>query len=92
VSIYGEVYRKDSRKRCILSLEWKTKEWWQCGSDVCRMVRRWNTKMWMRLTEKMGEFISKVGCCMLTKTICNFDRWTSGWSGYGDNRWESSIV
>jgi len=28
VSIYGEIYGgKDLRKRCVLSLEWKEKEW-----------------------------------------------------------------
>jgi len=28
-------------------------------------------QMWMRLTERMREFIRKVGCCMLKRTVCN---------------------
>jgi len=40
----------------------------------------------MRLTERVREFIPKEGCCMLKRTICNFERWGSTWSGYGDNR------
>jgi len=27
--------------------------------------------MWMRLTERMREFIPKVGCRMLKRTVCN---------------------
>jgi len=26
--------------------------------------------MWMRLTERMREFILKAGCCMLNRTVC----------------------
>jgi len=29
-------------------------------------------KVWMRLTERMREFIPKVGCCMLKRTVSNF--------------------
>ena len=71
-------------------------DWWwqtwrgQCGSDLCRIVRRWKTRMWMRLTERVREFIPKAGCRMLKRTVCNFERWWSRWSGYGDNRRGSS--
>jgi len=64
---------------------WWQRWWWQCGSDLCRVVRRWKNRMWMRLTEKVREFIPKAGCCMLKKTVCNFERWESRWSGYGDD-------
>jgi len=70
---------------------WWQRWWWQCGSDLCRVVRRWKTRMWMRLTERVREFIPKAGCCMLKRTVCNFERWESRWSGYGDNRrWSST--
>jgi len=70
---------------------WWQRWWWQCGSDVCRVVR-WKTRMWMRLTERAREFIPKVGCCMLKRTVCNFERWGSRWSGYVDNRRGSSTA
>jgi len=95
VSIYGEVYGgKDLRKWCISSLEWKRGviDGDRGGSDLCRVVRRWKTRMWMRLTEKIREFIPNAGCCMLKKTVCNFERWGSRWSGYGDNRRGSSTA
>jgi len=70
---------------------WWWQRWrWQCGSDQCRVLRRWNTRMWMRHTERMREFIPKAGCCMLKKTVCNFEIWESRWSKYCDNRRGSS--
>ena len=27
---------------------WWQRWWWQCGSDMCRVVRRWKTRMWMK--------------------------------------------
>jgi len=48
--------------------------------------------MWMRLTERVREFIPKAGCCMLKRTVCNFERSGSRWSGYGDNRRGSSTA
>ena len=38
------------------------------------------------------EFIPKAGCCMLKRTVCNFEWWGSRWSGYGDNRRGSSTA
>jgi len=52
---------------------------------LCRVVRSWKTRMWMRLTERVREFIPKAGCRMLKRTVCNFERWGGRWSGYGDN-------
>jgi len=83
-SIYGEVYGgKDLRKRCVKKRRsdclWK-RWWWQCGSDLCRLVRRWKTRMWMRLTERVREFIPKAGCRMLKRTVCNFETWGGRWS------------
>jgi len=46
----------------------------------------------MRLTERLREFIPKAGCCMLKRTVCNFERCGSRWSGYGDNRRGSSTA
>jgi len=54
------------QKRSDLWWQWW---WWQCGSDLCRVVRREKTRMWMRLTERMRESIPKVGCCMLSVQI-----------------------
>jgi len=71
---------------------WWQRWWWQCGSDLCRVVRRWKTRMWMRLTERVREFIPKAGCCMLKRTVCNFEWWGSRWYGYGDNRRGSSTA
>jgi len=31
--------------------------------------------MWMRLTERVREFIPKEWCCMLKRTVSNFERW-----------------
>ena len=42
--------------------------------DLTCVVRRRKTKMWMRLMERMKEFIPKVGCCMLKRTVCNSER------------------
>ena len=55
-------------------------------------MRRWKTRMCMRLTERMREFIPKAGCCMLKRTVYNFERWGSRWSGYGHNRPGSSTA
>ena len=71
---------------------WWQRWWWQCGSDLCRVVRRWKTRMWMRLTERVREFVPKAGCRMLKRTVCNFERWGGKWSGYGDNRRGSSTA
>jgi len=63
VSICEDVYGvKDLRERCVLSLDWKIDWswewwWWQCGSDLCRVVRRWKTRMWMWLTERVRGLI-----------------------------------
>jgi len=46
----------------------------------------------MRLTERVREFIPKAGCRMLKRTVCNFERLGSRWSGYGDNRRGSSTA
>jgi len=48
--------------------------------------------MWMRLTERVREFILMARCCMLKRTVCNFERSGSRWSGYGDNRRGSSTA
>jgi len=73
--------------------DWWWQRWrWRCGSDLCRVVRRWKTRKWMRLTERVREFIPKVGCCMLKRTVCNFEWWGSRWSGYGANRRGSSTT
>ena len=99
VSICGEVYDgKDLEEVCFKSRVkkrsdwWWQRWWWQCGSDLCRVVRRWKTRMWMRLTERMKDFVPTVGCRMLKRTVCNFERWGSRWSGYGDNRRGSSTA
>ena len=61
ISIYGEAYGgKDLRKRSVLSLRVKKRRsdwWWQ----ICV----WKTRMWMRLTERVREFIPNAGCRML---------------------------
>jgi len=102
VSIYGEVYGgKDFRKICVLSLEWKREgviDSDRCGddsvdgSDLCRVVRRWKTRICGRGSLKeWGSSSQKTGCCMLIRTVCNYERWRSRWSGYGDNRrWSST--
>jgi len=44
------------RKRCVLSVEWKREvviDSESGGSDMCKVMRRWKTKMWMRLKERM---------------------------------------
>jgi len=56
---------------------WWQRWWWQCGSNLCRVVRRWKTK---------------ARCCMLKITVCNFERWGSRWSADGDNRRGSSTA
>ena len=95
VSIYGEVYGgKDLRKMSVLNLVWKRRVIDgesggddKCGSEVCREVRRWKTK-----NGKNVEFIPKVRCCMLERTVCNLERWRSRWSGDGDSRRGSSTA
>jgi len=32
---------------------------------LCRVVRSLKTKTWTRFTERIREFIPKVGCCMI---------------------------
>jgi len=44
----------------------------------------------MRLTERVREFILKMACCMLKRTVCNFERLGSRWSGYCDTRRSSA--
>ena len=61
------------RERSVFCSEWKREGVIdsenggdrQYGSDVCRVVRRWKNRMWMRLTERAREFISKAGCVFL---------------------------
>jgi len=37
--------------------DWWWQRWrWQCGCNVCRVARRWKTRMWMRLMERMREW------------------------------------
>ena len=61
--------------------DWWWQRWrWQCGSDQCRVLRRWKTRMWMRLTEGVREFIPFLWhytdiiitvtwtCCEITQT------------------------
>ena len=61
----------------------------RCGSNLCGVVRRWKTRLWMRLTETIRKFISND--VAYQKKVCKFERW-SRWSGDGDNRRGSSTA
>ena len=71
---------------------WWQRCWWQCGSDLCRVVRRWKTRMWMRLTERVREFITRAACWKEQFVTLRVEPWGSRWSGYGDNRRGSSTA
>jgi len=62
---------------------WWQRWWWQRGSDVFRVVRRWKTRMWMRLTKRIKneKVYSDGGVLHVEKTACCFEWWGSRWSG-----------
>jgi len=96
VSIYGESLRWKRleeevcfKTRVKKRSDWRWQRWrWQCGSDLCRVVRRWRTRMCMRLTERsdiwvfmLQKFLSVSSRLIYAKLSCG-DEILFGWVIY----------